>query len=62
MRSQSPFLALGLGKSELGKSLTIVSLCEWCSNITMKHHFVLSNHGKECADAYKSRNSNFSGP
>ena len=36
-------------KSEQGKSLTIGSVFELCSNITMKHHFLLFNHGCEFA-------------
>ena len=53
--SQSSSLALRLGKSALGKSLTIGSVCELCSNITMKHHLMLFKHGQECANADKSK-------
>ena len=62
MTSQPPFLALWLGKTELDKSITIGSVCKWGSDITMEHHFILSNHDKECASADKNKNLNFSVP
>ena len=55
MISQPSVLALWLGKSELGKYSTIGSVCEWCSDITMEHNSMLSNHGNECANADKSK-------
>ena len=60
--SQDPFLALRRGKSGLGKSLTIGSVCDWCSDIAMEHSSMLSNNGKECANADKSKILNFSVP
>ena len=62
MTSQSPFLAPCLGKSELGKSVIIGSICECCSNITMKHHVMPINYGKECVDADKSKHLNIPVP
>ena len=56
MMSQSPFLAFRLGKSELGRSFTIGSVCELSSHITTKHHFMLFYHGRECANADESKN------
>ena len=62
MTSQPPFLALWLGESELGKSLTIGSVCDWGSDITNEHNSILSKHGKECVNADKSKSMNFSVP
>ena len=44
----SPFLALRLGKSQGGSSLTIGSAFVWFSNIAMKYLLILFNHDIEC--------------